>query len=64
MNPLEEKKPSCEMRKPTLRGASCGTGGSIRRSSLSSVTDRRSEGSSGKDLGSLRKDYTAKLFML
>ena len=30
---LEEKKPSCEIRKPTLRGAVSGSGGSIRSSS-------------------------------
>jgi hypothetical protein len=41
MKPREEKNPSCEIRKPTLRGGSSATGGSIRRSSLSSLIKER-----------------------
>ena len=41
MKPFEEKKPSCEIRKPTLRGACSATGGSIRRSSFSSAIKRK-----------------------
>jgi hypothetical protein len=33
MKPLEEKKPSCDIRKPTLRGGRSATGGSTRSSS-------------------------------
>ena len=46
MKPLEEKKPSCEIRKPTLRGGCSATGGSTRSSSF---------------LRHLQEDYTSKL---
>ena len=38
MKPFEEKNPSCEIRKPTLRGGCSATGGSTRSSSFSSAT--------------------------
>ena len=41
MKPFEEKKPSCEIRKPTLRGGPRPAGGSIRRSSRSSLIKER-----------------------